>query len=826
MEQLFITILNMSITGSVIILAMLIARLCLKRAPRIFSYVLWAVVLFRLLCPVSFFTDISFLGILEESSSTKGRMEYIPADIGYQMEPQVSLPVPGISDAVNSSLPAGNPAASVNPMQIWLFLGSRIWLLGIGAMLAYSAVSLLRLKKKLKTASHERENIYRMPGYGTPFVYGIIWPRIYLSQALGAEEERYILLHEQIHIRRKDPFFRALAYLALCLHWFNPLVWLAFSLSGQDMEMSCDEAVIRRLGSKVKKEYSASLLALASGHRMVKGLPLAFGEGDTKSRIENVLHYQKPGRILAVCAAIVCVVLAVQFVTNPRDGGEDGSPEQVFYGIVTYADAEGDPLPVVVRIPRFGDVDIPEADSVEPYIEIDFDGLEIGDLIRITFPKGEEISVMETYPARFSQKAEKIEVMSRGLFALQPAKGNRYRFTVPLGMAPEAQAGDLLNIYRQEEVKDGQLREVEFLHAVEILEVVPENSQIWVNMSPEEVAVFLSEFGFGLRCELIRQSTGQEDSQNSAETSQDNLLSDRGIPYLSPENLETLVAREDLNGIFRLNIQSIARSARGIDRYVIDRMDPEDSGEELPFLAFSEACVFQVNREMDSVRYEEVDFEEFVKLAEDGFSWINPLCTLYFEDNLITNAALESAWYGAGIAYEPFARDTWYEDIQAFPEMEGIDPLKTYYTQVYNAKDDFGESPGMETAEVYTGNIGDGDSGIVLFKNEAGELLYSEGAHTARAGWNNIYLGEQDGTPFLMRVHIEDRDTYGGYDYQVFRLGEKGEILQIAGSSFSYGDDWIPYDEEIADAWMAQMNAYLDHSQLLLSTQDGEVRTE
>lgn len=129
-------------------------------------------------------------------------------------------------------------------------------------------------------------------------------------------------------------------------------------------------------------------------------------------------------------------------------------------------------------------------------------------------------------------------------------------------------------------------------------------------------------------------------------------------------------------------------------------------------------------------------------------------------------------------------------------------------------------------AEVYTGNIGDGDSGIVLFKNENGDILYSEGAHTARAGWNNIYLGELNGTPFLMRVHIEDRDTYGGYDYQVFRLGEQGEILQIAGSSFTFDQDRIPYDEEIFSQWKGQMDAYLNQCQLLLSTQDGAVRTE
>ncbi len=826
MEQLFISILNMSLTGSVIILAMLIVRLCFRRAPRSFTHVLWAAVLFRLLCPVSFSSSLSFLGIFANEAVNDGRMEYIPQDIGYQMEPTVNLPVPGISDVVNESLPAGNPAGSVNPLQVVLFIGAWIWILGMAIMVIRSALSLYFLKRKLKIAVWERENIYRMPGEGTPFVYGIFRPHIYLSQALGPEEERYMLLHEQIHIRRMDPLFRTLAYLALCLHWFNPFVWLAFSLSEKDMEMSCDEAVIRQIGSSIKKKYSASLLALASGQRMIKGIPLAFGEGDTKQRIENVLHYRKPARLLAIAAAIACVTLAVQFLAYPKGETDSDNGKTIYYGVVTYADMEGETLPRVVRIPRLGDVDIPEADLVEPYIEIDFDGLEIGDLIRITFPKGEEISVMETYPGQFSHKAEKIEVMGRGPFGMQPVEGNRYRFAIPLGMAPDAQPGDSLDIYRQVPDKNGQTQEEEFLHSVEVLEVMPESYQILVNMSPEEAEGFLSEFGFGLRCELVKQGNGQEGTQGQAASSEQMVPpEEETVPYLSLDDLQILMGREDLNGTFRLNIQSIARSGRGIDRYVVNMLT-EDSLDELPFLAFAEDCVFRVNREMNSIRYENVSFDEFLELFGDGFVWRTPSFILHFENNLITHVIMESAWYHAGITYEPFVRDTWYSDIQGFPEMAGIDPLETYYNRVRTEKSDFGEGAGVETAEIYTGNIGDGDSGIVLFKNEAGDILYSEGAHTARAGWNNIYLGELNGTPFLMRVHIEDRDTYGGYDYQVFRLGEQGEILQIAGSSFTFDQDRIPYDEEIFSQWKGQMDAYLNQCQLLLSTQDGEVRTE
>ena len=344
LEQFFISVLNMSLTAGVAILAVFAARLFLKRAPRIFSYGLWAVVLFRLLCPVSFAAPLSLLGALQNEAGASGRMEYVPADIGYQMEPEIQLPAQSISETVdrtvNESLPQGNPSGSVNPLQIVLYLAARIWILGIAALLIYSAASLIRLNRRLKRVcpgkkraaeaaedeetgrGKRRYRICRFAGEGTPFVYGIFRPRIYLPEGLSLQEERYILLHEEIHIRRGDSMIRALAWLALVLHWFNPLVWAAFHFSGRDMEESCDEAVIRRLGNGVKKEYSASLLAFAAGQKRYQGMPLAFGEGDTKSRIQNILHFRKPGKLLTGALLALCAALAVWLLANPSPGPE------------------------------------------------------------------------------------------------------------------------------------------------------------------------------------------------------------------------------------------------------------------------------------------------------------------------------------------------------------------------------------------------------------------------------------------------------------------------------------------------------------------------
>ncbi|MEM1484506.1 M56 family metallopeptidase [Oscillospiraceae bacterium PP1C4] len=309
LDNIFLTVLNMSFIGSIVVLIVLLTRLLLRKAPKVFSYALWSVVLFRLLCPFSFESGLS---LLPTTSSP------IPTDIVYQAVPKIDTGVTAINNAINQSLPASAVGASVNPMQVWIFLGSLLWLLGIALMLAYSVFSLIRLKRRLEGAERDKDNIYLSACIDTPFVKGLIRPKIYLPQSLSATEKEYILLHEQTHIRRFDHVVKIVSFFALCLHWFNPFVWVAFFLSGKDMEMSCDEAVIKTLGTEVKKDYSASLLCLATGRRIVCGTPLAFGEGDTKSRIKNVLGYKKPA-FWVLAAALVCVIiLCIGFSVNPK----------------------------------------------------------------------------------------------------------------------------------------------------------------------------------------------------------------------------------------------------------------------------------------------------------------------------------------------------------------------------------------------------------------------------------------------------------------------------------------------------------------------------
>lgn len=329
----FPRLLNMSLTASVVILFVIFARLLLKRAPKIFSYALWYVVLFRLFCPVAINSPLSLLGMFDaptmESHSAASSIEYIPANIVHTESPEIHMPVPGVSDVVNRQLPQGAEQLGADPLEFPTTFATYIWGAGFLAMAVYSVIAYFGIRKKLKVVIPLRDNIFIADDIKSPFVIGFFRPGIYLPCGLGGKEQEYIILHEQHHIRRLDHIVKALAFLALCIHWFNPLVWLAFVLMGKDMEMSCDEAVIRKMGENVRADYSASLLALATGRRLIAGTPLAFGEGDTKGRIRNLANLRKPAFWVILAAVAGCATLAVCLLTNPMggdepEGGEDG----------------------------------------------------------------------------------------------------------------------------------------------------------------------------------------------------------------------------------------------------------------------------------------------------------------------------------------------------------------------------------------------------------------------------------------------------------------------------------------------------------------------
>jgi beta-lactamase regulating signal transducer with metallopeptidase domain len=312
---------NMSLTASVAIVLVILLRLLLKKAPKVISYALWGVVLFRLLCPMSIGSNFSVYNLFDapaqESGTITSVIEYVPSNIVHTEYPSVALPVPGISDVINEALPQGQEQLVADPLEAPMSITTYIWMIGVLVMVIYSIVSYIRLRRKLSVVVPLRDNIFIADDIKSPFVVGLFRPKIYLPCNLGDKEQEYIILHEQHHIKRLDHVMKALAFLALAIHWFNPLVWVAFILASKDMEMSCDEAVIRKIGGNVRADYSASLLTLATGRRIIAGTPLAFGEGDTKGRINNLSKWKKPAVWVVLVAVVACVVLAVCLLTNP-----------------------------------------------------------------------------------------------------------------------------------------------------------------------------------------------------------------------------------------------------------------------------------------------------------------------------------------------------------------------------------------------------------------------------------------------------------------------------------------------------------------------------
>ncbi len=366
-QNLFLQILNMSVAAGIAICIVLLLRQVISRAPKAFSYVLWAAVLLRLICPI---LPESPLGMLHtpveiyEKVQTEAALQENETDAavlsvqeGAAFAETEDVQMPETADAPTAAAYAmesvSNAAAVVEAAQDpvraqrirWLAAGmqhladwhersgwagfaSVLWAEGVVLMLLWSFVQYVQMKQQLKSAVCEGNGVWRVDFIDTPFVMGLIRPRIYLPVDLGTSECDYVLAHERHHIRRGDPVWRLLAMAALCLHWFNPLVWLAFFLSEVDMEMSCDEAVMRRMHSDIRADYAQSLLRFSTGAQVPVGTPLAFGEKAVKTRIVNVVHYRKPMvGVLALCA-VLCLVTTGCLATKPREAEQTDAIEK------------------------------------------------------------------------------------------------------------------------------------------------------------------------------------------------------------------------------------------------------------------------------------------------------------------------------------------------------------------------------------------------------------------------------------------------------------------------------------------------------------------
>ncbi len=309
-DTVFLTAINMGLTATYVVLAVMVLRFALRKTPKWLTCALWIPVGLRLICP---FSLESVLSLIPSSKP-------IPTDIGISPTPAIQSGVPFINQSVNpilSQTMTPNPANSINPMQVAIAIGTWIWLIGILAMVIYALITTLRLQRRTKESIRFRNNIYLCDHIDTPFILGIVRPKIFLPSHLSQEIFQSVVAHEQAHLKRLDHLWKPLGFALLSVYWFNPILWVGYILLCKDIEFACDEKVIRTMDSQQVKAYSTALLHLSTGHHMIAACPLAFGEVGVKGRIKAILNYKKPAFWLMVIALIVSATLAICFLTDP-----------------------------------------------------------------------------------------------------------------------------------------------------------------------------------------------------------------------------------------------------------------------------------------------------------------------------------------------------------------------------------------------------------------------------------------------------------------------------------------------------------------------------
>ena len=338
MAAIFLKLLNLSISASWLVLAVLVLRLVSKRSPKWMNVLLWGIVALRLMLPFSIESALSLIPSAETVN---------PAVVQFDPAPTITSGVKIIDNAVNPSLSehfAAAPLASVNPLYVWTEIAGWVWLIGLGAMLLYAFVSYLRLRRRVSVSLPIQDNIYLCDAISSPFILGVVKPRIYLPSGLDEVQRQNVLSHERAHLTRRDHWWKPLGFALLAVYWFNPMLWLAYALLCRDIELACDEQVIRTMDESAVKTYSTVLLACSMPRKAVITCPLAFGEVGVKERVKNALHYKKPAFWVVAASVAVCVIVAVCFLTNPPTDTDAAGlvgfhREQVTYVDVT--DASG-----------------------------------------------------------------------------------------------------------------------------------------------------------------------------------------------------------------------------------------------------------------------------------------------------------------------------------------------------------------------------------------------------------------------------------------------------------------------------------------------------
>lgn len=314
LNEIFDTVLTMSITGAYIIIAVMLARLIIRKAPKKFSYLLWSVAAFRLAVPVSFQSVFNLFSLNPFNNTTvqtteNGTLEYIPPTAN-------ELPVLNNSNIISSTIQNNNAAAEISILDRFEAVFPKIWLAVMLAIILYGVISYITLKIKMRNAILKEKNIYESEKVSSPFILGFISPKIYIPFGIDNNTYTYIIAHENCHLKRYDYYIKMFAFILLAVHWFNPLCWVAFALVTADMEMSCDEKVLNE-NDNIRKEYSTAILSFAVDKKFSSTTPLCFSENSVKARIKNVLKFKKPKLAISIITGVLCLAIIIGCALNP-----------------------------------------------------------------------------------------------------------------------------------------------------------------------------------------------------------------------------------------------------------------------------------------------------------------------------------------------------------------------------------------------------------------------------------------------------------------------------------------------------------------------------
>lgn len=317
MTKIFLHIVNMSISAGYVVLAVLLLRILFRRAPKWITVALWGIVALRLICPFSFESPVSLIP----------NNEIVSTNIMMEEKPTIDTGIPIIDDTINPVISenfAPAPGDSVNPMQVWITVFTWVWIIGTSAFILYAIISYIKIRSKVRTAILFQNNIYQSENIYSAFVLGIIKPRIYMPFNVDSSDFNYVLAHEKTHIRRKDHLIKPFGFILLAINWFNPLIWVSYVLLCRDIELACDEAVIKEFDCENRAGYSSALLTQSQSKKMVIACPLSFGEVGVSKRIKTVLNYKKPAFWVVIASILISLVVAVCFLTNPKRQHKNG----------------------------------------------------------------------------------------------------------------------------------------------------------------------------------------------------------------------------------------------------------------------------------------------------------------------------------------------------------------------------------------------------------------------------------------------------------------------------------------------------------------------